>query len=623
MDKERLFELIRKEEVLLFAGAGFSIYAGYPSGKDLAKTMYANLTPSQQNEIQLTADLLQVAEDIYNLKNCTKNYLIEILKKEFQKEPTSIETHEILAKIPQIKTIITTNYDDLFESTNKKLQVIRRSSDYSTTVSKNQNLFKIHGDLTDTKNIILTKSDYNNFFIENKEETVFWNAVKDKLASNHILFIGYSLEDSNIIVIFERILRELGENRKELFFVAPSITSTKRKYLAIKGIEFIQSTGEDLIKDIFEDLKLNYFPGLSKGEGTADIAFNFGSLNQIKVHLSKHQESLKIHSFTSLKGLVKNEVKFNLDTTKRDSKKMLDSLRGKNFDDVLIEGEYIKDWSLFMDGFRMLKDNVSKVWVKKVPNIQGLFDIEFEDGFELENYKIDVFIINPKEDEWHLKIVLLDFVVIVEMEFNNKNNNTKFNINITPNEQITSVKNGLSFYNIISRMAHNKSFTLFKNNTLFYTYSYKIPLEEDPLDAHYLLNYFQKLKKIEQHFLVKFTNIIWAEINEKVIDKILSYIEKKTLKIDFLGFTFKNENQAEIENLLEICKDEGVFMVSENNKSTYNLHGLDFEIGYMQQIIEDAFIENAEDLKNSKTNEVSLKSKSNSMQIQFSNEKDN
>lgn len=127
MEKERLFELIRKEEVLLFAGAGFSMYVGYPSGKDLAKTMHANLTTSQQNEIQLTSDLLQVTEDIYNLKNCTKNYLIEILKKEFQKEPTSIETHKILAKIPQIKTIITTNYDNLFESTNKKLQVIRRS----------------------------------------------------------------------------------------------------------------------------------------------------------------------------------------------------------------------------------------------------------------------------------------------------------------------------------------------------------------------------------------------------------------------------------------------------------------------------------------------------------------
>ncbi|WP_188050776.1 hypothetical protein [Flavobacterium sp. GP15] len=107
MEKERLFELIRKEEILLFAGAGFSMYAGYPSGKDLSKTMHANLTPSQQNEIQLTSDLLQVTEDIYNIKNSNKNYLIEVLKKEFQKEPSSIKTHQLLAKIPQIKTVIT------------------------------------------------------------------------------------------------------------------------------------------------------------------------------------------------------------------------------------------------------------------------------------------------------------------------------------------------------------------------------------------------------------------------------------------------------------------------------------------------------------------------------------
>ena len=33
MNKESLFELIRKEEVVLFVGAGLSIYAGFPSGK--------------------------------------------------------------------------------------------------------------------------------------------------------------------------------------------------------------------------------------------------------------------------------------------------------------------------------------------------------------------------------------------------------------------------------------------------------------------------------------------------------------------------------------------------------------------------------------------------------------
>lgn len=313
MEKERLFELIRKEEVLLFAGAGMSMYAGYPSGKSLGETFYRNLTPNQQKEIELTSDLLKLTEDIFNIKNGNKNYLIEILKKEFQKDPISTETHDILAKIPQIKTVITTNYDTLFETANKNLEIIRRSSDYPVVDSKKQQLFKIHGDLSDTKNIILTKSDYNNFFIENKDETVFWTAVKDRLASNHILFIGYALEDDNIMFMFERILKELGENRKELFFVAPLINKSKKKFLDRKGINFIESKGEDLIKEIYEDLKLNYIPGLTKGNGTADTALSFGLLNHIDFQICKQKESLKIGKFSSLQGLGKTELKFNLE----------------------------------------------------------------------------------------------------------------------------------------------------------------------------------------------------------------------------------------------------------------------------------------------------------------------
>ena len=121
MSKERIFELIRKEETILFVGAGMSLYAGYPSGAGLAKIMYDNLTNDLQKDIEFTANLPKLAEDIYYLKGGNKNYLIENLKKEFQKEPTSSETHQLLSKIPQIKTIITTNYDTLFETTNKNL----------------------------------------------------------------------------------------------------------------------------------------------------------------------------------------------------------------------------------------------------------------------------------------------------------------------------------------------------------------------------------------------------------------------------------------------------------------------------------------------------------------------
>lgn len=63
-------------------------------------------------------------------------------------------------------------------------------------------------------------------------------------------------------------------------------------------------------------------------------------------------------------------------------------------------------------------------------------------------------------------------------------------------------------------------------------------------------------------------------------------------------------------------------MISENIKSIYSLHGLDFETGYLNQIILDAFIVNKEDLIKNTTNIVELKSKSESIQIQYSDEKD-
>lgn len=620
MEKERLFELIRKEEILLFAGAGLSMYAGYPSGKSLGETFYKNLTPSEQKEVELTSDLLKLTEDIFNIKNGNKNYLIEILKREFQKDPISTETHNILAKVPQIKTVITTNYDALFETTNKNLEVIRRSSDYSVVDSKKQQLFKIHGDLSDTKNIILTKSDYNNFFIENKDETVFWTAIKDRLASNHLLFIGYALEDDNIMFMFERILKELGENRKELFFVAPSISQTKKRFLDRKGINFIESTGENLIKDIYEDLKLNYFPGLAKGHGTADIAFNFGLSNQIDLQISKHKDSLQIHKFSSLQGLGKTEIKFNLELPDDKKDMILDSLNGKNFDDVILDSEIIREFNHFFNGFRISNgDNMKKFLVKKVPDIHGDFEFVFEDGFELDNYKMDIFIINPEENKSQIKIVFIDFTINIEIVFND--DNTQYKIDILPNKLISSVKSGLNFYNIASRITNNQSFKLFKEDKPFYTYDNKIQFDEDSFDAKFLLDYFQKLKKIEQYFNVKFFNIDFNQINENIVENVLAYTEKQALKVKFDGLTLKDYNQEQIHQMLTSPQDEWGLFYSNPEISSYNLHSLDFKIGFKHHIVMDAYIANKQDILSKKTTIIKLKSKSNSMQIQYSDQK--
>src|SRR5690606_85575 len=164
---------------------------------------------------------------------------------------------------------------DLIEITNNHIDIVRKNSDYSYTTSKKQVLFKIHGDFTDKDSIILTKTDYTKYFSRDKDQTVFWNAIKDRLASNHILFVGYSLEDSNILTIIDKILNELGEHSKEMYFVAPSIKHVKLQTLRNKGIEFIESTGEDLIAEIYEDLRLNYFPKLKRGKSFTNELYTF------------------------------------------------------------------------------------------------------------------------------------------------------------------------------------------------------------------------------------------------------------------------------------------------------------------------------------------------------------
>jgi NAD-dependent SIR2 family protein deacetylase len=621
MSKERIFELIRKEEVALFVGAGMSLYAGYPLGGQLAKIFFDNLTSDIKNQIDFTSNLPKLAEDIYYIKGGNKNYLIEMLKNEFQKEPTTTVTHQLLAKIPQIKSIITTNYDTLFETTNNNLEVIRKSSDCSTTNTKKQKLFKIHGDLYDTTNIILTNSDYNNYFVKEKENSVFWNTVKTKLVENHVVFVGYAFEDSNIMVVIEKILNELGDNRKEMFFVAPNITPAKLKFLQQKGIEYIQATAEDLVRELYEDLKFNYLPGLNKGFGTADTAFNFAKSNNLSIELEQFNNGIIINGAKAIQGENHNEVKFKFEFPEGEKDKILDSINGKNFDDVVLEGDSIKECSLFMNGIRLKnEDDITKIQLKKVPAIHGDFEIVFEDGFELEKININVYVASPKENEAHLKIKLLDFTLLVMIKYELESELSNYKIEIIPNEFISSVKNGLNFFNILSRFVSNLKFDLMKDNLLFYSYDNRFVIKDDEaFDAKHLLGYFEKLKKIERHFNVRFNDIDLNNYNYKTVRFIVAYIDKTTVEEKFNGMTFENENEEEFNFLIE--DKNKVFVISEKQISNFKLHDIDFNIGYLHKYIKDAYVENSEELKNKKTKIFSMKSKSDTIFYQFTDDK--
>ena len=65
--KERLFELISKEDVILFAGAGLSMYAGYPNGNGLRSIFYNKLNNKEKEVIDEHQTLSNLTQNLYHL----------------------------------------------------------------------------------------------------------------------------------------------------------------------------------------------------------------------------------------------------------------------------------------------------------------------------------------------------------------------------------------------------------------------------------------------------------------------------------------------------------------------------------------------------------------------------
>lgn len=617
MSKERIFELVRNEELLLFIGAGMSRYAGYPSGADLAGILHENLPSDLREHIDLTWDLSEIADNIYQVKGQNRNYLLDTIKKQFDKTPDSLETHKLLAKIPHFKTIITTNYDDLIERTNKNINIVRKNSDYSYTTSKKQILFKIHGDFTDKDSIIVTKTDYTRYFSYDKDQTVFWNAIKDRLASNHILFVGYSLEDSNILTIIEKILNELGEHRKEMFFVAPSIKHVKLQTLRNKGIEFIESTGEDLIDEIYKDLCLNYFPKLRKGRGTADTAINFAKENNLNVSIKHTGDNVDL----DIPNVIDNnfEAKFNVEMPNETARLFNDFINNKNFDSFILTEENVKEYNLFLNKIRIKNEKkVNYLEMRKVPSFSEIVDIIFDDGFELESFPVKMYVVSPDKDIVNIKLDLDCFEMFFISQLPLVNNKIDFKIKINSIKPLKNVGEGLKFYEALLRFSGNVGFKVFKNSELIY--SNKLSMSNDDLGLDYELEYLKNLKLIERHFNVRFVNIELSEYNDEALESILSFIGKKEIKRKFNGAYVNIENDDEINHTLKM--ECGALIISEREPLTVHLHGIDFNIGYIHQVIYDSYVVNREELIAKKTQKVHFKSKTDSIYIHYSEEEE-
>ncbi|HVD97414.1 MAG TPA: SIR2 family protein [Cytophagaceae bacterium] len=631
MDKEALFSLIRQEDVVVWIGSGFSYYAGYPIGGTLSKILMDNLSEKEREQINPTQTLPGLSEEFYRLKS--RNTLIRILNKIYHDHiPSSTVSHDLLSKIPHFKTIITTNYDKLIENAYANKGQVILSINHIPYIDKNKvQIFKVHGDLSNPDSIVITQSDYNNFFKNDNENNVYWNVIKERLSTNSVLFIGYSLEDPNASIIFDKIYDAfagtLGNNRKECFLVAPNLPNHKINDLIKKGIHYINSTGEELINDLFSNLKETIIEDFENNKISPDTFREFISNFQLASEIRTDNEGYQLRS---LRGL-NEKVEGNITLTLKNDKELLDEFK------KFVGGEKFGNFTVLKDdivniGFKYgelklpYSDGIEKIEFQSLPKVTSNIDIRFENGFELGDISIKLFFSSTLlEIEANIKTNCLKYRIALPKSFVDEAV-VDFSFEYEPTSICKKVKDGIEFYTLLSKLTNGDKFKIYSEGKE--VFSKELPYMEPIFDrATLYLDYYNNLKFIEQYFNIRFSDIGINSITNDSYDlvtKIIYIINGKDIEFKWNGevkIELSENSEEMFERLKKANQDMAPVTIKYNEEEEIELHGQKINIGYKTVDYLQTYISNLDSILNGETNIALIRSKNKRGIVRYSKTK--
>lgn len=622
MHKENLFQLISKGDVVLWVGAGSSLYAGLPSGNKLSEFLFDGLSIKEKEYINKNLLLPDLAEEIYRIKGNNRNYIIQKLKEKILLNNfLSTSAHENIAKIPHFRDIITTNYDQLFEvAYRSKLNLIYSDHQIPYIDNAKVTLYKIHGDLSVPDSVIITKSDYDNYFGNKKEEEVLWTMIKEKIATKSILFIGYNLEDSNVSVIFDNITKKLGANRKESFFVSPNVPPQKLYHLTDKKIHYINSKGEDLIIELIQylkdNIKKNYENKMVSTEIYAEFLRNFNLKSDIEINESTNT----IKNFSGLNGDTETIAEFVIDSTYPEINKVIDASEGEFIDELIIDKSAFKNLDLRMEGIKIADlSDIATLTISPIPIFDKDVDVSFENGYEINDISVKVtrggsrtkVLIEFQKNEFELIITIKENNFILHVDYRNST-------------LINNVSRQLQFYNAMNLLATGNTINTFSEGKLVFTSMEKF--DKRILDGFkglydynlFYLKYFEKLREIEKEYNIRFSNIDINEVSDKndiILNRIISKIRKEPIEEFFKGISFNIPLTERNKKLFADIENPTIKFAA--NMEKFTLHNQEFQLGEHHIHIVEPRILNYENVLKGIDEEIRIESNKEKILIKF------
>ena len=288
---EEVVHLLKDGELYLFAGAGLSCLAGYPSWTGLLSKFadaYRSL-PRQKAEIGRELDVLVKRNNIdivshpRSLGDPGAEALVKVLQEVFFDHRTS-EAHKVLVRLP-FAGYVTTNYDRCFEMACRGVSVAAELIEkrwycfpqHRCAIHKNLNeiydgkrfLLHMHGCLycngrIDSENIILRRDQYQEFYKQDQLKKIY-----EELFYRSFLILGTSFNDP---MFLNRLYEARGHHspdlrveRKMCYLLLPS--NERREHeasdMSVYGVRFNYfdrndpSALENMLRELEDKYDLN------------------------------------------------------------------------------------------------------------------------------------------------------------------------------------------------------------------------------------------------------------------------------------------------------------------------------------------------------------------------------
>jgi hypothetical protein len=260
-NSRELIDALKKQRLILFAGAGLSALLELPTWDELMAYLAHELGFAPEI-FKHSANNMVLAE-YHSLVKGPIGPLRGWMDREWHKSPERIKeskAHELITKL-NFPIIYTTNYDRwiefAFQNAGLPITKISNVGDIQKTKTGDTQIVKFHGDFDDDDSIVLTESQY---FARLDFEHPLDIKLRGDTLDRGVLFIGYGLGDINIRYLWFRLKKIWdaygGPERRPrsyIFLSRPSLV--QERVLEARGIIPIVSSSDNESEGLIQFLQ--------------------------------------------------------------------------------------------------------------------------------------------------------------------------------------------------------------------------------------------------------------------------------------------------------------------------------------------------------------------------------